>query len=120
MISYSKGLFILVTESHTCFFRTVLYKMKTVLDFLKKKKRENEIRPTVNFAKSALNFLHSTANAQHKARKLQHACWHLATSMSKLISGCICMGCDSFLSQSAASCQQVCCKFIVKTCYPQA
>ena len=36
--------FILVTRSHTCFFRTVLYKMKTVLDFLKKK-RENEILP---------------------------------------------------------------------------
>ena len=76
--------------------------MKTVLDFLKKK-RENKIRPTVNFAKSALNFLQSTATAQHKARKLQHACWHLATSMSKLISRCICMGCDSFLSQSAAT-----------------
>ena len=55
------------------------------------------------------------------ARSLVLISSHYQLVIDKPISGCVRMACDSLLTtKSVASCQQTCCKLIVKTCYPQA
>ena len=58
----------------------------------------------------------SFAGPQPKTRKLQQVCWHPATDIRMRSHGLRQLVDD----KSVASCQQTCCKLIVKTCYPQA
>ena len=63
--------------------------------------------------------IHTAKNTQAVA-SLTTSCNRLV--INKSISGCVRMACDSLLTslKSFASCQQTCCKLIVKTCYSQA
>ena len=58
---------------------------------------------------------------QLETRKLQQVCWHLVTELLQQDGNVLCSNISRQLddAKSVASCQQTCCKLIVKTSYPR-